>query len=61
MKKTDLIKMIEDEVAMVLREPMREPTEQKSVVKPIIQKPSLQNEEEVDDYFFRLGKKKDEI
>ena len=53
--------MIEDEVAMVLREPMREPTEQKSVVKPIIQKPSLQNEEEVDDYFFRLGKKKDEI
>lgn len=59
MTKVELLKMIDDEVSQILREPIKEPG-RKIVQKPTT-KPSLQNEEEVDDYFFRAGKKKNEI
>jgi len=65
MNKSELLKIIEDEVSAVLREPIREPEAQQpiqpKIEKPIAPKPSLQNEEEIDDFFFRAGKKKHEI
>lgn len=59
MTKTELLKMIEDEVMKTVTEPMREP-ETKSETRPsyIPPKPALKTEDEVDEYLFRAGQKK---
>ena len=55
MTRADLLKMIEDEVSQTVSEPIKEP-----VTKPVHSpaKPSLGNEEEIDEYLFRAGNKK---
>lgn len=55
MKRSELLKLIEDEVSALSKEPLREP--------PIIQKkrppikPALENETEIDDMFLYAGDK----
>jgi len=60
MNRAELMKMIEDEVAKTVSEPLVEPIIQ-PVIKPTYapSKPVLNNEEEVDTYLFRAGNKKE--
>lgn len=58
MTKKDLIKAIEEEVAKVANEPVREPAKEIIQQQPISHKPVLNNEEEIDEYLFRAGMKK---
>jgi hypothetical protein len=55
MTRNELLKMIEDEVIKTVSEPMREPETRPVYAQP---KPVLKTEEEVDDYLFRAGQKK---
>ena len=55
MTRAELLKMIEDEVTQTVSEPLKEP-----VVRPVYApKPVLNTEEEIDEYLFRAGKKKE--
>ena len=56
MTRAELLKMIEDEVTLTVSEPMKEP-----VIRPVYTppKPTLNNEEEIDEYLFRAGNKKE--
>jgi hypothetical protein len=56
MTKAELLKMIEDEVEKTLIEPIREPE-----IRPVfsVPKPALKTEDEVDEYLFRAGNKKE--
>ena len=56
MTRAELLKMIEDEVTQTVSEPLKEP-----VIRPVYArpKPVLNNEEEIDEYLFRAGKKKE--
>lgn len=62
MTRKQLEKFIEEEVAKVAAEPLREPVKQVPVA-PVMKRPDpvLKNEEDVDNYLFRAGMKKDEL
>ena len=55
MTKSELLKMIEDEVVKTVHEPMKEPEIRPVYAPP---KPALKTEDEIDEYLFRAGKKK---
>ena len=56
MTRAELMKIIEDEVVKTVSEPIREPVRQPVFTPP---KPVLNNEEEIDEYLFRAGNKKE--
>ena len=60
MTRTELLKLIEDEVTKVATEPIREPVKQlpetKVQVNPVF-KPALKDEIEIDEYLFKAGMK----
>jgi hypothetical protein len=55
MTRAELLKMIEDEVTLTVSEPLKEPVTRPTYAPP---KPVLNNEQEVDEYLFRAGNKK---
>lgn len=61
MKKEELLKMIEDEVIAVVREPIREPIVEPIVRTPVVKKhdPVLKTEEEVDEVLFGKSNKRE--
>lgn len=59
MTKKDLLKIVEDEVASIVQNPLREP-ESPSNKKPQY-KPVLQHEDDIDDMLFYTGNAPDEV
>lgn len=56
MTRAELKKIIEDEVIKTVSEPIREPVKRPIYTPP---KPVLNNEEEIDQFLFRAGGKKE--
>ena len=54
----ELTAMIEDEVAKIVSEPLKEPQAQK---KKVTYKPVLQNEDDIDDYSFYAGNTPEDV
>lgn len=59
MNKSELLKMVEDEVSAILKMPLREP--EADVAKKPQYKPVLQNEEDIDDMLFYTGNTPEEV
>ena len=53
----EILKMVEDEVASVVKDPLREP----EINKKPTYRPVLQNEEDIDDMLFYTGNTPEEV
>lgn len=58
MNREELLKLIDDEVAQVIREPLKEPVIQRPVVsKPVYHEPVKRENDDLDEILFYGGKK----
>jgi hypothetical protein len=61
MNKKELLELIDSEVSKVVKEPMREPQRPVVQAAPVKRRPpSLQHEDEIDNYLFKSGMKEPE-